>query len=90
MTAKTGLLIRHTLFLITAAIRIVMFYKNHIKPKAFLFVTKKGEDNCKDTKLNHKVYKIKTQVTGDIPISATFLMVCLNAQTMESSTSLNC
>lgn len=26
----------------------------------------------------------------DIPISATFLMVCLNAQTMESSTSLNC
>jgi len=28
--------------------------------------------------------------TCDIPISATFLMVCLNAQTMESSTSLNC
>ena len=25
-----------------------------------------------------------------IPISATFLIVCLNAQTMESSTSLNC
>lgn len=36
-----------------------MFYKNHKKPKAFLFVTKKGEDYCKDTKLNHKVYKIK-------------------------------
>ena len=25
-----------------------------------------------------------------IPISATFLIVCLKAQTMESSTSLNC
>lgn len=78
MIVKIGLFIRNILFFIIVVIRIGMFYKNYIKFKVFLFVIKKGEDYCKDIKLNYKVYKIKIKVIGNILISVIFFMVCLN------------